>query len=264
MITKNISYIGPEVEKITIDYMLHLGINLFESVFKPILDSFNGITFDKKEALDVTYTAYKYDIDGYDNRLGLMFRLEKPTSSYSPTKISTIIYDKNAHTGTSDSYLWYQEWYYETTLESHSPDNKHTYYWMECTGHWGYILENGFIQSIYTCEALTTNLLNSISFNTDRQGQKLIVNGKEIYYDSDETNIMYTLKAINVTLESDSECVQSDVITVNGSKFKGVLNDVCAIYNSQISATKDTNQLISVDGVKYRQITGNYFILDND
>lgn len=264
MIIKNISYMGSEVEQITIDYMFHLGISLFESVFKPILDSFNGITFNKKEALNDTYTAYKYDIDGYDNRLGLMFRIQKPSSSSNAAQISTIIYDKNTHTGISNSYLWWQAWYYSTTRRSHSPDGTHTYYWVECTGHWGYILENGFIQSIYTCEALTNSLLKSISFNTDKQGQKLIVNGKDAYYDSDETNIMYALKAMDVTLESDSECVQSDVVTVNGSKFKGVLNDVYAIYNSQISATQDTNQLISVDGVKYRQITGQYFILDND
>lgn len=264
MITKNISYIGSDVEKITIDYMFHLGISIFESEFKPILDSFNGITFDKEEALDDTYIAYKYDIDGYDNRLGLMFRIQKPSSSSNPAQISTIIYDKNTHTGISNSNLWRQYWYYTTTLKSHSPDGTHTYYWVECSGHWGYILENGFIQSIYACESLTNNLVKSISFNTDKQGQKLIVNGKDAYYDSDETNIMYALKAIDVTLESDSECVQSDVVTVNGSNFKGVLNDVCAIYNSQISTTQDINQLISVDGIKYRQITGQYFILDND
>ena len=264
MITKNISYVGSEVEQITIDYMFHLGISLFESEFKPVLDSFKGITFDKEEALDNTYTAYKYNIDGYDNRLGLMFRIQKPSSSSNAAQISTIIYDKNTQTGISNSYLWLQAWYYNTTRKSHSPDGTHTYYWVECSGHWGYILENGFIQSIYACEALTSNLIKSISFNTDKQGQKLIVNGKDAYYDSDETNIRYTLKAIDVTLESDSECVQSEVVTVSGSEFRGVLNDVCAIYNSQISATQDTNQLISVDGVKYRQITGNYFILDND
>ena len=264
MITKNISYVGSEVEQITIDYMFHLGISLFESEFKPILDSFNGITFDKEESLDDNYIAYKYNIDGYDNRLGLMFRIQKPSSSSNAAQISTIIYDKNTQTGISNSYLWWQAWYYNATRKSHSPDGKKTYYWVECTGHWGYILENGFIQSIYVCEALTNNIIKSISFNTDRQGQKLIVNRKDAYYDSDETNIMYTLKAIDVTLESDSECVQSDVVTVSGSKFRGVLNDVCAIYNSQISVDSDLNQLVSVDGVKYRQITGNYFILDND
>ena len=264
MITKNISYIGSDIEQITIDYMFHLGISLFESEFKPILDSFNGITFDKEEALDDNYIVYKYNIDGYDNRLGLMFRIQKPSSSSDAAQISTIIYDKNTQTGISNSYLWWQAWYYNTKRKSHSPDGTHTYYWVECTGHWGYILENGFIQSIYTCESLTNNLIKSISFTTDKQGQKLIVNAKEAYYDSDETNIVYALKSIDVTLESDSECVQSDVVTVNGSKFKSVLNDVCAIYNSQILATQDTNKLISVDGVKYRQITGNYFILDND
>ena len=249
---------------------------MFESTLKPLLESFDNITFFKKVTTSDLQTVYRFKIEGFENIL-LSFWFESPNSTSSLTSYSVGISKlENEDIWDYTSSLRVGSYPIEETHKSRSDKdsegNTIYYYWSEIVFYQRYIKNPDNILNVWYLGLRDNGYnLQSILFDFDNKNRAVAVflySVNEIYpfYDDDSSFTRCLLpENVAISFSSDNECLLENIVLTLSDMFQGYLTNLIKIYNNSWNANNNnttTGTLIDIDGVRYRQICNRFFVKD--
>ena len=249
---------------------------MFESTLKPLLESFDNITFYKKVATSDLQTIYRFKIEGFENiLLSFWFGSPNNTSSLSSYDVGISklenedIWDYNSSLITGSYTI---EESHQSRSDKDSEGNTIYYYWSEIVFYQRYIKNPDNILNVWYLGLRDNGYnLRAILFDFDNNNRAVAVflyNVNEIYpfYDDDSSFTECLLpENVSISFSSDNECLLENIILTLSDMFQGYLTNLIKIYNNSWNANNNnttTGTLIDIDGVRYRQICNRFFVKD--
>ena len=249
---------------------------MFESTLKPLLESFDNITFYKKVTTSDLQTIYRFKIEGFENiLLSFWFGSPNNTSSLSSYDVGISklenedIWDYNSSLITGSYTI---EESHQSRSDKDSEGNTIYYYWSEIVFYQRYIKNPDNILNVWYLGLRDNGYnLRAILFDFDNNNRAVAVflyNVNEIYpfYDDDSSFTECLLpENVSISFSSDNECLLENIILTLSDMFQGYLTNLIKIYNNSWNANNNnttTGTLIDIDGVRYRQICNRFFVKD--
>ena len=249
---------------------------MFESTLKPLLESFDNITFYKKIITSDLQTVYRFKIEGFENIL-LSFWFESPNSTSSLTSYAVGISKlENEDMWDYSSSLRVGSYPIEETHKSRSDKdsegNTIYYYWSEIVFYQRYIKNPNNILNVWYLGLRDNGYnLQAILFDFDNNNRAVAVflySVNEIYpfYDDDSSFTRCLLpENVAISFSSDNGCLLENILITLSGMLQGYLTNLIKIYNNSWNANNNnttTGTLIDIDGVRYRQICNRFFVKD--
>ena len=253
----SINYESDIVSEITTSTRIQMLKAVFTIYIAPVLAEFDNLTGVSDSQVP------SYSVEGFENiRLGFDFECSNASNYY----LYTTIYDKRTQSGSKEDCICFQEWQFFQEDNEKYEDGQWKYT-TTIEGKWACLSKGNNLLTLVSSANPNTSLRYSWSFIKDKLDQSVVVffgsnSYIHAYYDDDSSHNECDYNSTTLNVQSQDICVVCDVALKLNSGFKGILNDIYAIYNNTFGSPENFGMLIDIEGTKYRRLGQEYFVID--